>query len=296
MRIVDEEPRFIAAGRAEISQSFTLANGDKVDVHYRLVPHSDAVEVEAVVLKQPLANPHGIYLPLPVALSNGWTAHFETAGAAVKLDDEQLPYASRHYVTTQRWIRIADDKRELTVACPDAPLWQVGGFTYGRFGDPDGRVDRSSPVLLAWLTNNYWMTNFQADQAGRLRFRFWLLPNPARPLGESVKAALPYAHPLGAHLYAERGPVKAAATSLLKLDTGTLVLTRVEPDGAGVALTFLNPGDTEVEARIGAGTFAPKRAARTSLSGERLEDLPVGDGVKVRVAPRAWTRIALSSS
>src|SRR5690606_1980550 len=103
------------------------------------------VEVEAVVHKQPLGNPHSIYLPLPVALGGEWHSHFETGGAAVKLDDEQLPYSSRHYITTQRWIRIADAKSELTVACPDAPLWQVGGYTYGRFGDPDGRVERSSP-------------------------------------------------------------------------------------------------------------------------------------------------------
>ena len=39
-----------------------------------------------------------------------WTADFETGGAVVELDDEQLPYASRHYITTQRFIRIADDE------------------------------------------------------------------------------------------------------------------------------------------------------------------------------------------
>jgi alpha-mannosidase len=290
---VDKTDEIVAAGRAEISQSFTLANGDKVDVHYRLMPDAVAVEVEAVVLKQPLDNPHGIYLPFPVALGGSWNSHFETGGAAVKLDDEQLPYASRHYITTQRWIRIADDKRELMVACPDAPLWQVGGFTYGRFGDPDGRVERSSPVLLAWLTNNYWMTNFQADQAGRLRFRFSLLPSAARPLGESVKEALPFAHPLSAHLYAERGSVKSASASLLKIDAGTLMLTRLELEDSGVALTFLNPGDQPVEAKIQPGTLKPKRAVQTSLSGEGQNDLPVGDGIKVNVAARAWTRIVL---
>ena len=45
-------------------------------------------------------------------------------------------------------------------------------------------------MLLAWLTNNYWSTNFQADQGGRIRFRFWLLPSPSRLPGESVAEAL----------------------------------------------------------------------------------------------------------
>ena len=134
-----------------------------------------------------------------------WQCDFETGGATVSLDDEQLPYSSRHYITTQRWIRIADEDRELMVACPDAPLWQVGGYTFGRFGDPDGRVDRERPMLLAWLTNNYWMTNFQADQGGRLRFRFSLIPGAARPLGEGIRDALTYVRPLAAHVYAGRG-------------------------------------------------------------------------------------------
>jgi hypothetical protein len=211
----------------------------------------------------------------------------------VKLDDEQLPYSSRHYITTQRWIRIADDSKELMVATPDAPLWQIGGYTYGRFGDPDGHVERQSPVLLAWLTNNYWMTNFQADQAGLLRFRFHLVPHAARPLGESIKAVLPHAHPLAAHLYAERGPAKAATASLLKTELGTLVLTRLEADGSGVALTLLNPTDAAQQAWIGSGILAVERAVRTTLSGERLEDLACADGLKVSVGPRAWIRVAV---
>jgi hypothetical protein len=289
----DETREVVASGRAEISQSFSLANGDKVDVHYRLVPGEPAVEIEAVVHKQPLASPHGIYLPMPVALSDKWHTHFETGGAAVKLDDEQLPYASRHYITTQRWLRIADEKSELTLACPDAPLWQVGGYTFGRFGDPDGRVERTAPVLLAWLTNNYWMTNFQADQAGRLRFRFHLIPHAVRSLGESIRAAIPHAHPLAAHLFAERGPVKAAAASLLTTELGPLILTRLEAEDSGVALTLLNPEDEAREARIGSGTLTIRRAVRTSLSGEPLETLGTDAGVRVRVDPRAWTRIAL---
>jgi hypothetical protein len=290
---VDNTVEVVAAGRAQVTQSFTLANGDKVDVHYRLVLDDAAVEVEAVVKKQPLDDPHSIYLPLPVALGGKWNSHFETGGAAVELDDEQLPYSSRHYITTQRWIRIADDKKELMVATPDAPLWQVGGYTYGRFGDPDGRVERSSPVLLAWLTNNYWMTNFQADQAGLLRFRFHLVPHAARPLGESIKAALPYAQPLAAHLYAERGPAKAASASLLRTELGTLILTRLEPDGDGVALTLLNPDDQAVEAKIDSGSLKISRAVRTSLSGEPVETLSTDGGVKVSVSPRSWTRIAV---
>jgi hypothetical protein len=185
----------------------------------------------------------------------------------------------------------------MTVACPDAPLWQVGGFTFGRHQDPDGRVPRARPTLIAWLTNNYWMTNFQADQGGRLRFRFWLVPGRARALGDSVQDALSHSRPLAAHVFAGRGEVRQAAGTLLRTDFGPLILTRLEAAGQGIALTLLNPEDRPVDAVIRAGSFRPTRAWRTSLDGERQDELRV-DGGEVRqpVAARAWTRLELDSA
>ncbi len=51
---------------------FDLANGDKVEVIYRLLPDDPALQIEAIVTKQPLAEPHAIYLPMPTALGAGW--------------------------------------------------------------------------------------------------------------------------------------------------------------------------------------------------------------------------------
>lgn len=290
---IEEVTERVERGRAEVGRTFVMPNGDRVRVTYRLAVQDPALEVDVVVDKQPIADPHALYLPLPTALRPGWACDFETAGAAVRLDGEQLPYSSRHYITAQRWIRIADAAHELTVACPDAPLWQVGGFTYGRFDEPDGRVARDTPTLMAWLTNNYWMTNFQADQGGRIRFRFWLLPAPRQALGVAAQQALTYAQPPAVHVYAGRGPVKSDAGSLLRPELGSVLLTGLERDGEGVALTLLNVGEEAVDARIGPGAFVPQRALRTSLSGEALEPLPCDGAVSVRVAPRAWTRVLL---
>lgn len=289
---MEDTKAVVERGRAEVRQTFALPGGDRVTVIYRLVPEDPALELIALVDKAPVAAPHAIYLPLPTALGDPWRCHFETGGAVVRLDDEQLPYASRHYITTQRWIRIADDAHEVSVACPDAPLWQVGGFTFGRHRDPDGRVARDRPMLLAWLTNNYWMTNFQADQGGLIRFRFSVIPGGARALGASIREALTRARPLAAHVYAGRGPVQAEEGTLIETDFGPLVLTAMEPADGGLALTLLNPEDVEREVRLQPGLFRPARARRTSLAGEAVEDLSCEDGtVRVTVGPRAWVRL-----
>ena len=294
-RVAGAAETITAAGRAEIRQSFTFESGDKVTVVWRLIGDEAALHVDAIVEKVAEAAPHGIYLPLPVMLGETWRCDYETAGANVRLDDEQLPFASRHYITTQRYIRIADGVGELTVATPDAPLWQVGGFTFGRWKEPDGGVDRAAPALIAWLTNNYWSTNFQADQSGRLTFRFTLIPHAARPVGEAIRDALGHAQPLAAHVYAGRGPVAAEKGSLLEIEAGPALLAEIEADGDGVALVLLNPEDRPIEVALGSGSVSIARARRTTLAGDAIEDFAVTTGrVRVPVAARAFTRIVVA--
>ena len=62
----------LARGRAELRQSFVLGSGDDVEVVYRLVPGDPVLEIEVVITKAPLSEPHGLYLPLPVALKPSW--------------------------------------------------------------------------------------------------------------------------------------------------------------------------------------------------------------------------------
>jgi hypothetical protein len=77
-------------------------------------------------------------------------------------------------------------------------------------------------------------------------------------------------------------------------ELGPLLLTRIEPDGDGVALTLLNPEDRPVEAVIRPGTLVPAKARRTTLSGEPLEEIGCAAGVvRITVPPRAWTRMTV---
>ncbi len=149
-------------------------------------------------------------------------------------------------------------------------------------------------MLLAWLTNNYWKTNFQADQGGRMRFRFFIAPSPARPLGASARDALAAMQPPIPHLYAGYGDVRAASGTLIAPELGPLLLTGLEPAGDGFRVTLLNPEDEPHRAVLRPASFRPSRAERTSLSGERLGALSCEDGtVTVEVGPRAWTQIVL---
>ena len=150
-------------------------------------------------------------------------------------------------------------------------------------------------MLLAWLTNNYWMTNFQADQGGELRFRFWLLPGARRLLGAAAQDALTYTRPLAAHLYAGCGEVRQSSGTLLETELGALILTRLErTNEGGVALTLLNPENIAANATIRSARVRLGRAWRTSLSGERQGEVAFANGeIRLPVGARAWTALEI---
>ena len=279
----------VQAGRAEYRQTMHMPNGDKVTATYRLMADEASLGLEVVIIKQPIAAPHALYLAFPVALGPSARCVFETAGAVVELDKEQLPYSSGHYLTTQRFIALQDDKAGFSIACPDTPLWQVGGFTFGRH--QDGVVSRDGATLLAWLTNNYWDTNFQADQGGRLHFRFQLLPQQATELDKIIETTLPYAEPPRAHYYLGRAQ---DAQRLLDLDLGGVILTGIKRSKASLTMFLLNPSSQTKTVSVGPGQIDYRKASRVNLAGQATETLAT-DAVEMTltVEPRQWTGVRL---
>ncbi len=59
-------------------------------------------------------------------------ARVDVGGQAMRVDADQLPRACRDYYTAQGWVDLSNDEFGVTVACPDAPLVQLGDFIVRR--------------------------------------------------------------------------------------------------------------------------------------------------------------------
>ena len=280
-------------GYAERRMNFRFACGDTADVTWRLAAGEAALEVKVVVNKLRLPDPHSYYLPMPLREEPGsFATHYETAGAVVELDREQLPGANRHFVPTQRFIRLQTATRGLSVATPDLPLFQVGGFTFGRH--KRGEVVRNAPVLNAWLNNNYWDTNFEVTQSGPLVTRFTLVPHRAEPIGASVERVLPYVSEPQVHALKASG---AAGGQLLDIAAQDLILTGARRTGDTMQIFVLNTVDAARTLALGPGAVSPSAARHIALNGRVLGDVPVTDGrLKLTVPARGWIGLELALS
>jgi alpha-mannosidase len=144
-----------------------------------LEDESPVLAVECELELEPHEGPQAVYFAVPLLLAGGWDAWFDTAGAIVGLDDDQLPRACRNWVTAESFGAIAGTDGGVALLSPDAPLVQFGDF---QFGPPLDQLPRpANPLLLAWAYNNYWDTNFPRVDSSRIRLRYGLLPLGPHP-------------------------------------------------------------------------------------------------------------------
>lgn len=271
--------RYQADGVDDLTQIITLCE------------HEPTVRLETVFKKEDVRDPEGVYLAFPLAM-NGWRAHFDTAGLAAEFDAEQLPGCCRDWVTADSYIAMYDEQWCAMVACPDAPLFQLGDFTFAR--RQAAVPDRGRSLLLAWPMNNYWHTNFRPSQPGYCRLRYELRcaarfdPYEAALFGRTAASVV------------EIHPVVQGA------DQRTLEIAALE--GEGVTLDHLKPAETDggliariVNHRDVAQTAIVRLAGRQLEAAHRCDTLeqPVGeletsdDRVHLSVPPRSIATIRL---
>jgi hypothetical protein len=262
-----------------------------------LPDYADWIECSAAWDMGLTTHPEATYLLYPFNVPDA-VARYDVGGQAVIAGDEQLPRVCRDYFTVQGWVDFSNDERGVTIAVPDNPMVQFGDFHFGHY-QAEFQLERA--MLLGWVTNNYWETNFRAYQPGRVQARYRILPHegafdeaPAHRFG--LEAA--YSQPVIQHLQepAEDDPVLPGQGALLRLPDSpvlTLHIKRAE-DGSSLIVRLLNASDSQQTAVLQSRLLRIHSASRCDLLESVSEELIVADGaVSLGIPPRRMTVVRL---
>jgi alpha-mannosidase len=238
-------------------------------------------------------HPEAVYVLFPFNLPDA-VARYDLGGQAMLPGEDQLPGVCRDYFTAQNWVDFSSGKMGMTVAIPENPLFQLGGF---HFGDYQSSFQLERPTLLSWVATNYWETNFRAHQPGLVHARYRLYPYggafdeaQAHRRGLEALYSTPLLHRLGEPGTAtlpERG-------TLLHLPSPPIVVLHIKSEGDGVIIRLLNASDQFQSATIASGLLNIVRANWCSLLGEPQGDINVeGGALTVEIAPRRVATVHL---
>lgn len=157
----------IMRGSAELAPD---PNG--VEIEVRLYQHEPVVEFRYRIRKRPSTDPESLYaafqfhkmLAYP-GLRPTLTIGFDSAGSEINPVTQQIPRTSADWHAANRFVELDNESIVYHLSSPDILLHQFGGIQLGKFRQ---HAATEKPHVFSWLFNNYWVTNFLADQSGEL--------------------------------------------------------------------------------------------------------------------------------
>jgi alpha-mannosidase len=87
---------------------------------------------------------------------------------------DQHPSACRDWYSVQRWLAVSDGEDTVEMSSLDAPLFTIGGLTACTW---PRELSLQRGHVFGYIMNNYWHTNYKAQQGGHFVFRYSITSN-----------------------------------------------------------------------------------------------------------------------
>ena len=136
----------------------------------RLYNTEKRLDLACSIIKKSIIAPESFYIAFPFDIKNG--KHFtEVQGGVIETGKDQIKGSSNDWYTVQDFTSVRNESMQLVMGCAEMPLMQFGAINTGRY--TAGAMPESTN-LFSWPMNNYWVTNFNADQRGGHSWKYYL--------------------------------------------------------------------------------------------------------------------------
>ena len=143
-------------------------NGIKLEI--RLYETEKRLELYFDIRKKESTQAQALYVSFPFRMQ-GWHMDYEAQGGAVQPGVNQLPGSASDWQTVQHFISVKNKDAQIILGSNEIPLVQLGDINLGKW-QYICKVER--PTIYSWVMNNYWFTNFRANQDGEFKFGYYL--------------------------------------------------------------------------------------------------------------------------
>ncbi len=134
----------------------------------RLFNLSKRIDLVYSINKKMVTKPEGIYIAFPFALENG-KLFFDVQGGEMEAGVDQIPGSANDWNTVQNYARLKNNNVQIMLSSKETPLMQFGGINTGRY---KAGATPETTHIFGWPMNNYWTTNFNAEQHGGITWSY----------------------------------------------------------------------------------------------------------------------------
>jgi len=230
----------------------------------RVVDGLPRVEITDILDKQAVRTKEGVHFGFDFNVPKG-QIRLDTPWAVVRPEIDQIAGASKNWFTVQHWVDVSNAAIGVTMVTPDSPLVEIGAITAEL---PWMAHVAPSQTLYSYVMNNYWHTNYKADQSGVTVFRYVLQPHRAFDAAAAARFGAGVARPL----LVSPASGTVAAGSLVRIEPNGVVATslRSGANGKVLFLRLFGASGKPARATLRWRGAAPKAVYVSDLAGRRV--------------------------
>jgi hypothetical protein len=200
---------------------------DNLRVEYRIYSVCKKIEIVYFLRKKASTDPEAVYVSFPFEVENG-RIYSDVPGGAIEAGKDQIPGSSNDWYTVQNFAAARNREMQAVICSPEIPLMQFGAINTGRY---EAGATPQTTNMYSWPMNNYWTTNFNADQTGGLRWSYFITSKNDPSISFSTQFAWENRIPLLARVLpagSKKTDVLQPA-SLLDIKSPDLLLVNMKP-------------------------------------------------------------------
>lgn len=229
----------------------------------RLIEGIDRLDLITNVDKLPVRDKEAVHIAFPFSVPGG-QLRYDVADAFVRPEVDQLAGACKNFFSVESWVDISNNNYGVTWASPNAPLIEIGAITAEQ---PWMKSIASSSTIYSYVMNNYWHTNYKADQEGPVTFTYSILPHASFNAVDAARFGTERRQPLIISLADARTPPRS---SLLHLSSPNVLVSSIKPlaDGQSWLVYLYNPSPKIQRLRFLWSDDSPASARWSNAAGQ----------------------------
>jgi alpha-mannosidase len=239
-------------------------NTPSIETEIRLFDNEKKIEFVEQVDKKSVTAKEAAYFAFPFSMKQP-QFQYEIQNGVVDPSKDMYAGAGHEWFTVQHWVSAQQDGVSATVMPLDAPLVTLGDINRGAWPEQFGQ---RPGTIFSYVMNNYWDTNYRAEQGGRFSFHYVITSAASTDAAKLSRVGWEEITPLEQNFVTTQdkavsqsqtepaAPTSAAVSasaldgkqdSFLNVSDPNLLLETWKPaeDGNGTILRFLDFGGSE---------------------------------------------------
>ena len=275
-------------------------NTPAIHTEVRLFNHQKKIELIESIDKKPELKKEAVYFAFPFAMPHP-QFQYEIQNGVVDPAKDMYPGAGREWFSVQHWVSVQQDGVSATVMPLDASLVTLGDINRGAWPTAFGQ---RPGTIFSYVMNNYWHTNYRAEQGGHFRFRY-IITSAARTDAPTLsRMGWEEATSLEEDQITSQDkaldlprPLNGNQGSFLSINDPDLLLDTWKPaeDGDGTILRLIDLGGVARSVTISTPLLAIDKVTLTDAVERNLQSIVPTDvhSFKVSIQPHAIVTIRI---